>query len=314
MNDSRQIAEAALARNYHRAVLITLIAIDGSSYRKPGARMLITDGGLSIGAVSGGCLDTALREHADRIMTGSEPQIIDLDTTSDVDILFGHGLGCPGRLKFLFQPFTADEPLPIFDEILETLRLREPRTVRCEVGGALVYEETLRPPIRLLVVGAGNDAIPLIRFARELEWETILVDAREAFASPERFPEADRIVLARPESILDRVNIDSNTAAVLATHHYVLDLEAVRALSSSEAGYIGVIGSRTRLESILRELESEGASIPHERIYGPVGLDIGSETPAEIALAAIAEIKAVLERRDGANLRGKRAAAARVSG
>lgn len=305
MNENRHIAEAALDRDYERAVLITLIAVDGSSYRRRGARMLITDRGRSFGAVSGGCLETALREHAQRILESDEPQLIDLDTTADTDILFGHGLGCPAKLRFLFQPFEAARPLDVFEKIHAALALRQPQSIEASVGGAVIFEEVLLPPLRLVVAGAGNDARPLIRLARDLGWQTILVDSREAIATAERFPEVDRIVHVRPEGLLETVDVDARTAVVLATHHYVLDLEFLRALGGTPVPYIGVIGSRNRLQSILRELEQEGTPLARGRVFGPAGLDIGSETPAEIALAVIAEVKAVLEQRTAVNLRDK---------
>jgi xanthine dehydrogenase accessory factor len=312
MNDSREIARAAADGSFEHAVLITLVGVDGSSYRKRGARMLITDQGESFGAVSGGCLDAALRQHALRVMAEGRAQLLDLDTTADTDVLFGHGLGCPARLRFAFEPFRSSEPLPVFARIEAAASKRTPQLLTIAIGGETVFEESLQPPLRLIAVGAGNDAQPLVRFGRALGWECVVVDTRERFASAERFPDADRIIHARPEEVLAHVVPDSRTAVLLLTHHYLLDLEYLRAFSGSAACYLGVIGSRVRFESMLSELEGEGAAVDRERIFGPVGLDIGSETPAEIALAAVAEIKAVVEGRRGGSLRDRARQAAPV--
>jgi xanthine dehydrogenase accessory factor len=303
MSEIFEIARAALQRDYRRAVLITLTAVEGSSYRKPGASMLITDEGRSTGAVSGGCLDSALREHAERVMATSAAHFLDLDTTADTDVLFGHGLGCPGTLRFLIEPFAAADVPEALLRVAECAHRRTPTTIESRLNGDVVFAQQLQPPIRLIVVGAGNDAAPIVAMARELSWEVVVVDPRQAFAS--RF---DGAIVAGPEDLLKRISVDGRTAALLTTHHYIRDLEFLRVLCGTEARYIGVVGSKKRFESLLHELEVEGTRIDRSRLFGPVGLDLGSETPAEIALAALAEIKAAFEERDGRPLREKSAA------
>jgi xanthine/CO dehydrogenase XdhC/CoxF family maturation factor len=303
MSEIFEIARAALRRDYSRGVLITLTAVDGSSYRRPGARMLITDHGRSTGAVSGGCLDTALREHAAEVMARSGAHFLDLDTTADTDVLFGHGLGCPGTLRFLIEAFGAAEVPDALLRVAECADRRVPMIIESRLAGEVVFRQQLLPPIRLIVAGAGNDAAPIAAMARELSWEVVVVDPREAFAS--RFEGA---IVAGPEDLLKTISVDIRTAALLTTHHYIRDLEFLRALCGTEARYIGVVGSKKRFESLLHELEEEGTTLDRSRLFGPVGLDLGSETPAEIALAALAEIKAAFEERDGRPLRDKRAA------
>jgi xanthine/CO dehydrogenase XdhC/CoxF family maturation factor len=168
-------------------------------------------------------------------------------------------------------------------------------------AGKILFE-VVRPPPRLLVFGAGPDAVPVVRIAAELGWDVIVVDWRPAHARRESFPEASDVVLCEAERVGEHVEADGTSAALVMTHHYLHDRSLLRFLVPSPVRFIGILGPRKRTELLIGELEEEGASFTPEqleRLHGPAGLDIGAESPEQIALALIAEIQAVLAGRSG---------------
>jgi xanthine/CO dehydrogenase XdhC/CoxF family maturation factor len=167
-----------------------------------------------------------------------------------------------------------------------------------------VMLEKIEPPCSLTIFGAGHDAIPLVRLAKEIGWHVTIVDGRSSHATTERFPVADRIVLSNPRDVCERVSIEPGSAAVLMTHNYLNDLEILRFLSDREAAYIGVLGPKVRTDRLLADLSHE--SLPPrfvEAIHAPVGLDLGAVGPDEIALSTLAEILRTLNQRTGRSLR-----------
>ena len=173
-----------------------------------------------------------------------------------------------------------------------------------EAGKVLI--EVVRPAPRLLVFGAGPDAVPVVRIASELGWEVVVVDWRPAYARQESFREASAVVLCEAERVGECVDVDGTSAALVMTHHYLRDRSLLRFLLPSAARFIGILGPRRRTESLLEDLGEEGLSVTKEqleRLHGPAGLDIGAESPEEIALALVAEIQAALTGRQGGWLR-----------
>jgi xanthine/CO dehydrogenase XdhC/CoxF family maturation factor len=165
-----------------------------------------------------------------------------------------------------------------------------------DAGGAEVLLEYLAPTPRLLLFGAGDDARPVVRMARELGWRVSVCDHRPAYAAAERFPEADEV---RPADL----PVDRWTAVVVMTHHFLNDRAILPRLLSTAAPYIGLLGPKKRAENLLAGVADDTASA--DRVFGPVGLDIGSETPEEIALSLLAEIQAVFAGRSGGSLRAR---------
>lgn len=370
MNGLREIIEAAeRAESRHRpAVLATIVKVAGSTYRRPGARMLIPDEGEPVGMVSGGCLESDLAERARAVLESGEARTVVYDMRSPDDIVWGLGLGCngevrvlleriapgpaPGHLAFLNrctrarragvvvtffegsgrlagavgQHLTFDATGATNDSIGEAalrsavlgdagraLADRRSAVKRYEIEGerAEALVEYVAPAVALLVFGAGNDALPLVEFAKTLGWQVTVADDRPAFARPERFPAADAVKLVRFDA-LDRENlpIDAHTAVVAMTHHFLHDLELMHFLLPTAAPYLGFLGPRQRTENLLEEVTKRGLRPDAGqlgRLYGPVGLDIGAETPEEIALTVAAEIRAVLSGREGGFLRERRA-------
>jgi xanthine dehydrogenase accessory factor len=180
--------------------------------------------------------------------------------------------------------------------------------IQTYTGSLSGFVELLKPPVQLLVFGAGNDAIPVAQLAGILGWETTIIDGRSNYATATRFPSVNRLVVARPDTALESLELDDWTVAVLMTHNYNYDLAILKQLLNIEIKYIGALGPRKKLERMLDELREEHLEIAPEKlntVFGPTGLDIGSETPEEIALSIISEIKAVLSNREGTSLRFK---------
>jgi xanthine dehydrogenase accessory factor len=189
---------------------------------------------------------------------------------------------------------------------------------RDEMSGVRVYEtdgdttkvsiETITPPVSLVVFGVGHDALPIIELARQLGWQTEVVDPQARPASRTRFAQAERVTLARPETISEQVTITPRTLTLVMSHNYAHDQALLKFLLASPARYIGVMGPRKRTERMLNELAESDSSFRLKetdrlRLYAPVGLDIGANTPPEIALSIIAEMRATIAVREGGHLR-----------
>jgi xanthine/CO dehydrogenase XdhC/CoxF family maturation factor len=175
-----------------------------------------------------------------------------------------------------------------------------------ETQNVNAFMQFIAPPVSLVVIGAGNDVMPLVKMADLLGWKTTVVDARPAYANPGRFVPACRIVVSKPEKMLGHIATDNQTAFVLMTHNYHYDLAVLRELLKGKLRYIGLLGPRKKLDRMLRELELKGVQLPEDQlrnVYGPSGLNIGAETPEEIALSILAEIKSVFAGADGRALR-----------
>lgn len=342
-----------------RAVLATVIDVRGSSYRLPGARMLIDDEGNTHGTVSGGCLEADLMVRAKRVGDTAVPEVFVYDTSINDDSVFGLNMGCRGVVRILLEPaepklfeflrrrlmprhggvvatvvraeaesnkyvgvgarlmvdeanmaasgLAADVQAEIATDCVLSLKHRRSSLQAYEFGE--VFIEYIAPPVPLIVFGAGHDAVPLIRLAKEMGWHVTLVDHRPAAAARAQFSIADEIIVARPQEAASLVTIDADTCAVLMTHNYSLDLELSEFLLRSPARYLGMLGPRHRAERLLEDLSRLGltvADLELSRIYAPSGIDIGAETPEEIALSIIAEIHAALCGRRGGMLRERK--------
>lgn len=311
------------------AILATVVATRGSTYRKPGARMLLTQDRWLAGSISGGCLESDI-VHTSWIRTEKGPALVEYDATADDDILLGFGLGCSGATTVLMQRLPEGGGVLAFLEAamahpaggrLETIIQEGPgfgasrgclgdETWRSIEGtfafGRETLGETIEGPFPLLVFGAGHDAIPLVRFAAALGWQVTVVDGRSTHAIPERFPEAHAVVLAAPNVAPDRVALPLGGAAVLMTHAYLNDLMLLGWLLPSPLGYIGSLGPVQRRERLLSDLDKEERMPTKEqlaRLHAPIGLDLGASGPEEIALAILAEILAWRRGREARSLK-----------
>jgi xanthine dehydrogenase accessory factor len=175
-------------------------------------------------------------------------------------------------------------------------------------GQISVFIEFIQPPPHLIIFGAGRDAIPVAEFAKALGWQITIVDCRASEATKERFLMTDDIILTRREILHQQIRIDKHTIAVMMTHNYLDDLEILKMLIPSPALYLGCLGSKQRTERLLMDLRTqEGEQTPEQlqKLYYPVGMDIGADTPEAIALSIIAEIQAILTKRNGGFLKNR---------
>ena len=304
-------------------VLATLVKVEGSSYRRPGARMLLMPDGRRVGSISGGCLEDDVIAHARQVFATGRPVEVTYDTTTENDLVWGVGLGCHGVVHVLLESLASQ---PVWaDELRENIRRRAPTELATvwqgpegtRLGTCLAAElpreptitafrQIILPPVALFVFGAGDDAQPLVRFATALGWQVTVVDPRLALATPERFSEADTIVIARPEEVSARLALGLDSLAVIMTHHYRHDLPLLRELLPHPLAFLGLLGPRKRAEKIISDLAADGFAVTPEmraRLHAPVGLDLGANNAEEVALAILAEMQSVLAGRDGRPLR-----------
>lgn len=375
---------SALARRLDRGgpvALATVVATEGSAYRRPGAWMTVSEGGVREGLLSGGCLEADVVERALRAVASGEPELVTYDTRDPDDVVWGLGMGCQGVVHIWIEPLSGEhlartaaffsEVAGVADDAMIVTRCGAERegssgadSLRAQVGRALVGREGLLSAtdafpekiastdafpeeiastdafpeeivrrarerladgagpgtesiggsrvaftrvssrIRLLLCGAGEDAVPLARLAADLDWSVVVADHRPAWALPDRFPGA------RVELVPAAIDLESllpaphgRTAAVVMTHNIERDVQWAAALLPLELGYLGLLGPKRRGEQILQAARSlSGGHSRPLRVVTPIGLDIASETPKEIAVAIVAEISAVLSGASGGPL------------
>lgn len=199
----------------------------------------------------------------------------------------------------------------IFHDLRDAVHSRNSSIKSYEVDTSKVevFIEIVEPPVSLVIFGAGDDALPVVGFARNLGWHTTVVDTRARATSIERFAEADAVLLCRPEAVSDCVPLMEHSAVVLMTHNYLHDLELLKTLLNRSVRYVGCLGPKRRAERLVLELAvgtAASAATYLGQFYAPAGLDIGAETPSEIALSIVAEIKAVMQGRTGSLLRDRK--------
>ena len=344
MKELREIA-AALADGptAGTAVLVTLVRVSGSAYSGPGARMLVLPDGSIAGTFGAGCFEQDLVGHAERVRASGAPTTVAYDLTVDDDKPWGLGMGCRGKLDLLLEPVRMGTVPEVLAFLVEAAKARKGaaiatvfrtggdpaaalgsrllrradgvvggdlgsgqlRTAAMEAlkqalakrrttflvhpaahGDAELLVEYVPPPITLVAGGAGRDTAPLARLAAELGWDVHILGKDEMPAA-----------------------LDARTAAVVMSHNLQRDTALLNALLPSPCRYVAVLGSHNRTEEILAELARRNqAPTPRQlaRMYAPAGLDVGAETPGEVALAIVAEIQAVFTGRRGGSLRKRK--------
>jgi xanthine dehydrogenase accessory factor len=359
LQDVLRAIEEGQARG-DRLALATIVGVQGSTYRREGARLLVPANGKPVGTISGGCLEGDVRVAAAQVMEEGVARLMHFDLTADDEAVWGWGLGCNGVVDVFVEPAegametaaairraveeqrhlatvtvieAGDDPHvepgarvlvhpdgategslgdALLDEAArdEALRaLADERSGMVELpGGTRVFVESLIPPLRLLVCGAGHDAIPLVRFAGSLGWRVEVIDDRDAFLKPHRFPGATRFVKTEPIDAAREAGVDERTYAVVMSHNFLRDKDYLRSFLGTPAAYIGMLGPSARLERLLAELRREGFEPRREDllvVYGPAGLDLGGDGPEEVAWAIVGEIMALRNSRGGGFLRDR---------
>ena len=311
-----------------------LVETAGSTYRKPGALMLIASNGDSAGLLSGGCLEGDLAEYARSVIDTGNTRVVTYDLRGGDDLVWGLGLGCEGAMHILlirvgpqndWQPLAhlaaslashqpasvgivvesdrPDSPVgtvvlrggwqrPEVDAILdESAHTGHPGWFEAASPRWKMFALPLSLPPKLLLLGAGPDAAPVVDFAARLNWKVTVLDHRPAYADATHFPAADRVLQAQPDELLSTVDPAHFSAAVVMSHHLPSDLKYLRALAATSIPYIGLLGPAARRERLLADLEADADKIL-ARLHAPVGLALGGRSPESIALAIVAEIHA----------------------
>jgi xanthine/CO dehydrogenase XdhC/CoxF family maturation factor len=349
----------SLSARGERMALATVVAVRGSTYRRPGARLLVPEEGAPVGNISGGCLEGDVADMARIVMEEGRARLAGWDLTADDDAVWGLGLGCNGAIEVFIEPadraaevahalrsaLEEERPICLVTVLESDIPERVPAGARLvvrpdgDVDGSLgdaaidaevtraarelldverseirtfrqgvrSFVEVLEPPLRLVICGAGHDAIPMARAASVVGWNATVVDDRPGFLNHDRFPEAHAFVhVEDPSDVAKAAAIDARTFVVVMTHNFLRDEEYLRSLLTTDAAYIAMLGPAARTERLLMELTDEGVAIAdrtREHLHGPAGLDLGAEGPEEIAQAIIAEIIAVKRGRLGGFLK-----------
>ena len=325
-----------------KAALATVVNVRGSSYRSPGARMLITDDGKWVGSISGGCLEGDALRKARQVMTENKPMTITYDTREESNQNLGIGLGCNGVIDVLIEPvyegsdtisliqkiITQNEPVALATRILDhylqpqaefsdsklnsavlqelTEVFNHHRSETKIILGEEIFFELIQPVVSLIIFGGGFDARPVSTLAKSLGWDVQVTDECVSHIAPVFFPTADKLSLCQREFIDRDFAVTPYTACVLMSHNYEYDRDVLKKLIQTTTPYIGILGPRKRFDKMLSEFEAKGIVLTPEdfqRIHSPIGLDIGAETPDEIALSILAEIQGKFANRSGGFLK-----------
>lgn len=343
-----------------QTALATIVHVEGSSYRRPGARMLVEDTGKITGAISGGCLEGDALTKALLAINQQQNKLVTYNTLLEDDLEFGVQLGCNGIVHILFEPIDPEQknnPIELLEKCflqrkdavvvtmfsLKNFHGFQPGTcyffneennfstinnkaLEDEISKAAgvcfnqkksiqqlcgneeftAFVELMHPPISLNIIGAGNDAFPLVDIATVLGWDINVIDGRITHANRQRFSTVNKIIVGTSTEVIPQLEIDERSVFVLMTHNYNYDLKILPFLLQSTTIYVGILGPKKRQEKLLIKLEEEKYNFTKQQlsiIYGPTGLDIGAEAPEEIALSVLAEIKSVMASRQGISLR-----------
>ena len=344
-------------REGKKMALATVVHVEGSSYRRPGARMLVTEDGQLTGAISGGCLEGDALRKALLAITQGKNKLVIYDTSDEDDAKLGIQLGCNGIVSILFEPIdlaiprnpihilrsviikrkiavlicgfslnNEDHPGTLDPDNLPGTLKEELNTISKEVlaNGNSIHTEVrigqsrqhffvayYQPPISLIIVGAGNDALPLAVMSYMIGWTVAVVDGRSSHATLQRFSQADTLLVGKPRDVIGQLILEERTAVVLMTHNYNYDLEMLEMLADKPVSYIGLLGPASKRNRMLMELEQKGIDLletSFQKIYGPTGLDLGAETAEEIAVSIVSEIMSVMMQKDPIHLRQKQTA------
>lgn len=357
LNDLLQAIDTA-ARQGEETILATVVKVEGSAYRRPGARMLIPIHGRTVGTVSGGCLEQDLAKKAWWLTDSGEPVVRRYSTgaTEDEDdeqSALTFGLGCNGTVFVMLERLPAKSPAPAIELLRRVRDSQQPaamatviassRDASARVGDRLlsntegslrnlqlnsamrrglhktlmqkkssirlysnargeveVFFEYIAPPPRLVIIGAGHDAQPLVRMAKLLDWHVSVVDSRSHFARAERFPQADAVILASLDNPFDLAPLIDGAAVAVMTHSYRQDRHWLGLALQAAPAYIGQLGPRERTERLLAQIGTSTSALHY-----PMGLDLGGDAPQSVALAILAEMTAVMNQRQGGMLRNR---------
>lgn len=307
-------------------VLTSVVHLEGSSYRKPGVRMLISEDNSSVGAVSGGCVEKEIIQRSKSVFRNNKPKVITYDGR--------YRLGCEGILYILIEPFVISDDF--ISEFTNASKNREQLKIESNFikqdeafgnfGSIITFKnnqqfsfsegfipddlketftQILQPAFKLIIIGGEHDAVKLCKTAATLGWEIDVITSAKDSTKLSDFPGANSVTGETPETIAFP-DIEENTAIVIMNHSYVQDLKYVVKLSAYNPKYLGILGAPNRRERLFNELFEFVPDISDEfldNIYTPAGLHIGAQTPEEIAVSIVAEILSVIRKKEPFSLR-----------
>jgi len=312
-----------------QVALATVVETWGSAPRTIGAKMAVADDRRIAGSVSGGCVENAVVEASDDVLRSGKPRLLKFGVSDDA--AWSVGLACGGAIEVFVEPLDPELFGPVRDALRHEQPLAVATANRGDVGppvavfaagraigaedapmreaarsalaagqsgrapldGGELFVDVLLPSPRLIVVGGVHIAVALVTLGKALGFRTVLVDPRETFANPKRFPHADEIVSAWPDQALAKLALNAGTAVAVLAHDPKLDDPALIAALASPAFYVGALGStRTQEKRRKRLLEAGVSPEALARLHAPIGLDLGGRAPEEIALSVMAQIVA----------------------
>lgn len=287
MKELTDIIEVWQAHREQPLALATLVRAHGSSYRRPGARMLITADGSTVGSLSGGCLEEEVATRARDVIRTGAPALMTFDTRLR--------FGCNGTIDVFIERVADDFLAQLSAHLRERRSCRVLTTFAGERPGSRLvgafdhgpvdsFVQQIEPPIQLIIFGDGPDSAPLRAYANVLGWLVVEVETAA------QLPKA----------------LDQRSAAIVKSHNYGRDFTALQQLLRMDLRYVGLLGPRRRRDQLLHALLDEGIDIQAE-LFAPAGFDLGAETPEEIALAIVAEIQRVFASASGESLRDRKA-------
>jgi xanthine/CO dehydrogenase XdhC/CoxF family maturation factor len=306
------------------AVLGIVVATEGSTYQKPGALVLLGREELQHGVISGGCLEGELVHRARAVFDNGRAALVDFDTRSDEDLVFGSGTGCRGRVHLLLLPQPRGAPLAqalrqaTHDGASLTLKValegeaigagEAPIAEQDSTGAQRAWqwngagapgsamatvacaELKIAPPPRVLLLGAGPETPPLLDFIRHFGWFVTVVEHRGRWSAFAKAELADCLLALPPSAAVGALAGERADAAIAMSHNYALDAQYLRFCAQRDIGYVGLLGPPARRDTLLAELGSDAESL-RPRLHAPVGLDLGGSGPEAIALAIVAELQ-----------------------
>jgi len=314
------------------SVMATVVELDGSSYRRPGVRMLINEHGHMTGAVSGGCVEKEILKQSQSVFATGESKMMTYDGR--------YRLGCEGTLYILIELFAPGEML--LAEFAKAIKNRQPFDIQSRYSKSvgtdpdlqsviifdkhkqfsfngqdikdlapgsdtLLFRQHLEPCFKIMIIGAEHDAVQLCLLANSLGWEVTVVVSPSNPQELTDFPGADELLKVNAAD-LPHDKIDKHIAIVLMSHSYVKDLEFLFSFKDSRPAYIGLLGPANRREKMLNDLIEKYPSIDEsffDLLFGPAGLNIGAETPQEIAMSICSEILSVIRKQEPKSLKDK---------
>ena len=302
-------------------VTATVVNVKGSAPRPVGARLAVNKDGDMAGSVSGGCVESAVVHSALEVMESGSGRLEHFGISDEM--AWDVGLSCGGMIDVWIQPLAQNSAI---DEARARQKAGESvalvtwmdgsgkqlvvsdfaweQSGLVDWDGSQVYVELFPTVKQLVIFGAVHTAQPLSRYAQDLGFEVVIVDARKALATKERFPNVEKILTLWPDAAYEQLTITDSTWIAILSHDPKFDEPAILGALNTDAAYIGTVGSQKTNEERRERLREAGVSEEQlDRLHGPIGLNIGGKTPEEMAISILAEMIAIDHGRDGAMLK-----------